>query len=508
MQGELFKLVKSLNGPEKTYFRKMAKRHSPGNQAHHLHLFSLISAAPVHDDDRFRRELGLNTLAHYSVVKKYLFGEILKSVAFMKQDSRKPVHSDFILRQIHFLLEKGLYMSAGKMISAEMKIAEKNQWLGRKLQLLKAEYLLVRNQFRPGGNLKLLTLNQKIRTATEQYFLVETLWYIFRELLLLRDISNNRTTEKEMKEADGQLTELRRLRNTAQAVPLQQILFNTDLALGAYLSRKRNTCSAACKLLVQLWQNHAPLAKIYPQLFREGAQIIFYNSLESDKTWQTDKLVRNLHKISETIPTAEEQIRWKILEFNTRLKICHKSGQYEKVKSLIAEKSGEILEWSARFLTIHEFQIILTSVAISYFVLEMYNRADELLYRLKELARVSGKEDVFYFALVFHLLVLFEMKDWYRLANGLEAAYRQVYVRKGPRPFEKELMVYIRDLAKVRTRKKELPILQTMLQKLDVYKDDAIKKMYFSYFNYYGWLQSRLEGIPYREFVRRQASNQ
>lgn len=146
------------------------------------------------------------------------------------------------------------------------------------------------------------------------------------------------------------------------------------------------------------------------------------------------------------------------------------------------------------------------SVCIPYFILEQWEKAEKLLARIKEQNHQVNREDILYFSLLFNLLILFEQKEFYRLDSALEAAYHFLYSRKKLRPFERQLMLFLKHLSTAITKKNAKELIKQFLTQLDEYRDDPNTNLYFLYFNYYGWLESKIMGISYRDYVNQKVN--
>jgi hypothetical protein len=139
--------------------------------------------------------------------------------------------------------------------------------------------------------------------------------------------------------------------------------------------------------------------------------------------------------------------------------------------------------------------------------MERFSDAEALMQEIKEKNRSLERQDVFYFTLVFHLLILYELEEWFRLDAATAAAYHVLYNHKKLRPFEKELMSFLKSLPVRRGRDDNIAFIKAFVARLEVYRTDPVQRLYFLYFNYSDWLQSKLAGISYREYKKRLLSN-
>jgi hypothetical protein len=129
-----------------------------------------------------------------------------------------------------------------------------------------------------------------------------------------------------------------------------------------------------------------------------------------------------------------------------------------------------------------------------------------LLSLIKEKNQHINREDILYFSLLFYILILYERKEWGRLDSTIEASYHFLYARKKLRIFERELMLFFKRLSSSRKANPNA-LIKNFLAHLDNYKNDPDKNLYFLYFNYYGWLESKLLNLRYMDYIRQQVQH-
>ena len=144
----------------------------------------------------------------------------------------------------------------------------------------------------------------------------------------------------------------------------------------------------------------------------------------------------------------------------------------------------------------------LSSIAITYFVLGDYKAADEMLYEIKEINHKTKRMDIIYFSNLFHLLVIYELGDTYRLSNNLQSTYNYLYNKKQLKSFEKNMILFMKKQVNFINRPKQSEELEKILLTLEQYLNEPVTKTYFLYFNYHAWVLSKLNKISYREQVK------
>ena len=69
------------------------------------------------------------------------------------------------------------------------------------------------------------------------------------------------------------------------------------------------------------------------------------------------------------------------------------------------------------------------------------------------------------------------------------------------RPFENELILFLKHLNGAVNSATANKLTRNFLTQLDKYMDSPDTKLYFLFFNYYGWLESKTMGIAYKDYL-------
>jgi hypothetical protein len=105
-----------------------------------------------------------------------------------------------------------------------------------------------------------------------------------------------------------------------------------------------------------------------------------------------------------------------------------------------------VLELVTRVLPPVSAISIISSICISWFVLEQYDKAESLLIDINNLNHQVQREDILYFTSIFYLLILFEKKSYLQLNQAISTSYFRLYNQKKLQPFERELMLFLKHL--------------------------------------------------------------
>lgn len=493
---ELFLLVKSLNKAEVVRIKNFWQTHTRKSEVLHNRLLDIILECENFAEASLLKKLGINTKAQLSALKKKLFRDI------MQQCSVTTAFSQSYLPEVGsllFLINRGLFKSAKQFLCDHKVAAYKKGDFNKYIHLLRFEYDCL-DYFYPYSLSKHQALQRQVLSqAINMRWQFDKASELLREILRLKDESNNRVTPDELEETNEQYKELKQLKLSANAHPVIQIIYKTCNALIAYLRHDDRGSSHFNKLIINDWEAHPYLINDFSRIFFASATTAFYNKFARQNLTAIVALLGRYNQLAKSLQDDGNKARWDIIHYHTLNKYYHKKREYDALKELL-KKNMHLLQKAKQLFPTRSYFPYLTTDIITWFVLEDYKKADEALYQLKTLNRDNLRKDVYFFSMLFHLLVMFELKDWYRLFINIDAAYKQLYNQKKQRPFEKEVMLFLKKFVSLHNSADVPAEVKRFMQKLSVYKNDPVKKQYFLYFDYYSWFESKLQNMSYRSY--------
>ncbi|HEY5369162.1 MAG TPA: hypothetical protein VIJ75_09235 [Hanamia sp.] len=500
----LFLLIQGLNSTEKSYYKKLSKRHADHNTSLHLKLFKLIDESKIYDEEHLCRSLKISKI-HFSGLKKYLYIDILDSIVFEKRNTTTETQLHFLQEQIRILIEKRLFSLAQKLCKKAIELAEN---FGKYHYLIPLYHLQAQamelSDYKQYQS-KTDTIFASIQAAIFQQDLLAKNKFLYNKIKVQTQYSWLRIETEEIAEIINLKKVINTIKPGTNNEPLTSLYHFNALALCEYMLHENALCTISCTLILSLWKKFPCLINEYPVLFFNSLNTTCYNNfLCKTITDQKENIMAYSTLMESYLKNNFYRKHYEIIQFNTELKIHHKGAQYVEVKILIDNKAKNILSTTAELMSSPDRLSLMCSICISYFVLEEWNQAEELLMLVKELNHDINREDILYFSSVFYLLILYEKQEWHRLDYAIEAAYHYLYIRKTFRPFERKLILFLKKLFATPSKKTGI-LLKQFLEQLD--KDNALdKQLNFYYFNYYGWLESKLLGIRYMDYNRNKAS--
>ncbi len=499
---DLHSLIKGLTGNEKSYYKKLSKRHANNNQSLHLQMFDIIDKNQFSNDAHLQKSLGVNNASQYSTLKNYLTKDLLDSIVFMKRNDELTIQLGFMVMQLEQLIEKKLLRLAKKHLKKALEVAVAYEDFDYQIKLLHLQNRMLQFKSYKDYKSESMQLAESMQRLLQLQHTKQQLYFYLEQIQILKKITMLRLYEEQADEVLKIKDALGQLRTEAAKNKWTQLLYNNAMALCEHSLLEFYSCRKLCNEMVEFWKANPGFAETYPSHFLNSANTAFYNGFALQDLDGVSTYLAEYTQLAKTgIKNDFFQKQWEIIAFNTQLKIFHKTCQYDDVARLVAENGQEILNYAREVMSPAEMLNIMGSIAISHLVTGETKKADEMCIDIKELNHEVKREDILYMVLLFHPLVLFERKEFYRMDHAIEAAYHSLYANKKLRPFEKEILLFMKKLSSSRTKSVFKATIIIFLKKLDEYQHDPVKKLYFLYFNYYGWLESKALGVSYRKYM-------
>lgn len=500
------RLVLHLSSRETAVFKEKMAAMGNRTASQYLGLFDLLKSGKQLSSEQLCTRLQISSKSRLSTLRRNLLEELLEILAACNRDSDINLHLHYLQSQIEILLSQASFSEAEKRCDRALQLAEQ---YGKYQQL--SDLLLLKNNIIQNINYKKYqAVNEIILDKIQRFisfqFILKRISVIYEQVKIL----SYRTWLPVGKEELSDIADKKRLldqltseKDFEKAIqePLIKLYFHCTLATCFYMTHEKEACTYSCKLLIEEWKTAPHLIDTYPALFISSVNTSCYNNFfMNDLKHTKDQLSVYSHLSEKYLSSDFYQRIFAIIHFNTELKLHHKTARYDLVERLLREESRKVMAISDQ-LAPPDALSIPTSIYISYFVLEQWDEAESLLLNVKERSRTMGREDILFFSLIFHLLILYEKKEWYRLDAIIETTYHFLYGRKKLRVFEREMILFIKQISRFREPASQRSICISFLKKLNKMTEGQIP-LYSMYFNFPGWIESKAGGLGYMEYVK------
>ncbi len=151
MSADLHALIHSMSRTEKRYFSVEAGKRD-GKTSNYLRLYKVLSNMKHFDEDLLRKKLkGDKVLKHFAQERKYLNDSLLKMLRNYRSDKSAYAQTKERLLDIHYLIERGLYSQAERMLKRLKRHAYRYQDFPALLEIIDEE-IRIQRSMRGAGN--------------------------------------------------------------------------------------------------------------------------------------------------------------------------------------------------------------------------------------------------------------------------------------------------------------------------------------------------------------------
>ncbi len=120
----LYKLIRSMSGTEKGYFKKYAALHVIGKKNEYIRLFDLLASMSTYDESKLRKALeGERILKRLNEAKYYLYRLVLKSLRAYDTGSSADIRITELMHNAKILMRKALHSECANMLALAKKLA-------------------------------------------------------------------------------------------------------------------------------------------------------------------------------------------------------------------------------------------------------------------------------------------------------------------------------------------------------------------------------------------------
>ena len=496
-----WQLIHSMSGPEKIFFKRNFTGGRDKSSQLYLRLFDALARQSEYDEaallKKFQRELTKKTFAS---LKHYLQQQICKAI--IEYDNMRHHKSDLYkqVQLIRALRRKGL-MEESLGVWKKAVISARSQESYNKLGLLKGEFekmILLSGMQTPYDILHATFLNHRI--GYDEYADLNTLRDMYTELLLLKRKSHYDIAPENLDRIYHLEYRLTLVRPPSGKSFWYRHYHQMCHATIYYLLNRLPEAFDILQEQWNWWKKSRSFIENEGEFYIELLYMINYVGVgrgEYDYVQQViDDPVNNL------IKDPVYRANYEAIRFLALNRIYNKTAQYGKVEKLLTEIKTRYNRWEP-ILNPDLNRTINMSVGISSFVLEHFG--DALYYLKKGLNEYKDgtREEHQAVGQVLLLLTTYCMNNARLFDAQYRTTYQYFYKRKKKRPFETALVQCLHRTFYMNDLKNKRAIYQEALELFDKHKDDPVQQLTFSIFNYPGWLESRVQRIPYRQYVEK-----
>ncbi|WP_020534202.1 hypothetical protein [Lewinella cohaerens] len=501
---DLLQLILSLTRAEKRHFRLFVKRNQSSNDILFLQLFDHLDKHQEYDEPTLLKKIPDIKKTQLSNLKAHLYKQLLTSLRLLSKNYNEDIEIREAIDYARVLYNKGLYQQA-------LDILDKAK---QKARLAKFDTL----------TLEILEFEKRIEGQ-----------YVTGSMEGRADALSHESAE---------LTEL--LHRTNQFSNLSLQMYALYLKVG-YVRNQKEYDFARATFEEQLpdvdyhqldfwskvyhskahyWYHH--MRQDFPQCFRYSERwlALFDNSPNSIRLHPAEYL-KGLHKllnalfntlqyqrfcevmqILEAFPDQYDMSKNKNIEglyylfwYIHQIKFHFLQGTFTEgivlVEPLMKIIEEETYYWDNRRVLVFYYRI-----ACLYFGSGNNSKAIDYLNLIINQKNPDYREDIQSFARILNLIAHFELGNRQLVEYQVKSVYRFLAKQEELNEVQKEIFYFIRKTPRIRTDELQVEFVR-LKETLSKLEGKPFVRRPFLYLDIISWLESKIEGVPVQEVIRR-----
>ena len=499
---ELFRLIKSMTGSEKGYFKKMSSKEKDKNVNKYIKLFNLIdqqTSGNNYNEELVRKGFhGDKFINNFHVAKGYLYKMILKNLIQFHSENSFSIQINTLFNGAQVLYKRGLYKESYDQLSKCKNLIYENHADEFLFPVLKLERYLISHVNYPGPGINFIDNATELETAIEKMSNIKKYNQLFGSLLTYYK-------EKQIIRAKDESGELDSILNntflkseelalsTESRILYNKFFYNYNL----YLSNDERIYEYSKRMIALIESNTFHKN----EFLNEYISVLsgYLTSVTFLKNYKdADAAISKLKNIDKTSPFIEETIYTIIYNFQI-IKFIQ-TGNFKEGLKLIPSLEKRINEFAAEKK--HLKYKFTYSIAYLYFGAGKYEKTIEWLNKIFNENQKDIRQDLLTFAHMLTLISHFELNNKDYLFYVIKNTYRALSKKKQLYKVENAVVNFLRKTPRVVTVKELRHHFIELKDNLIEITEDPYEKIALDYFDFISWLESKIDGKEFAEIIK------
>jgi elongation factor P hydroxylase len=498
---KLFRLVKSLSGSEKRYFKIFVNPKGDKNNKY-IRLFDLIDDQAIFNDEKLKKKIyGKKAVQgrKYSELKAYLYDLILKALQGYDEKTSVDYRLKSMMMSVRVLFKRSHFEDCKELLQKSKKLAKKHEQFHVVLEILAWQKKIAYAQ----SDMEYIGKNLGKISAEEKAFQIKienlnNYRNIFLKLLMT--LRQNVIRREKMLEKIQQIMSADILKNEENAQSnLAKILYNRIYAFYFYTISDIQKYYETNKYLLELMES---LPHYLQEDLTEYIAVITNLSVSCGNLGKFEEIEECLQKLRGLSPnTHENQIYIHRQYYAFKLKLCIVKGEFEEgineielIPEYVAANDRHIFEKDSFYFSF--FSI--------YFGKGDYNESLHYLNKWLNIRKSDERQDLQSLAKVLNLIIHYEMDNPILMDSIIRSNTRYLNKQKGSYQFEKILISFFSKVNKMPLTTGELS--EAFQQLKDELLNDLQapeEKRLLGIFDIISWIESKITNQSFSEIIKR-----
>lgn len=497
---KLFRLIKSLSGSEKRYFKLFINSgNSKSNK--YIQLFDAIDLQEEFDEEKLKQSIYADEPIQsrkYSELKAYLYDTILRSLQFYDEKTAIDFKLNGMLQNIRVLFKRSLFEDCLDMLQKLKKLALKYEKFGVILEVLDWEKQIAYTRTDITYlDKELDRINEEERFASAQIDNIISYRNVFFQLLIQlrkgRSIRLGSQKEKLKAMIGPTLFENKENIKTHKAL----ILYYRVHANYYYAIADFHNFHSSSKELIELIESKPYLLKEEQAEYISAISNFALSCIVLKEYAILKKTIEKFKKVNPITKDDELKIHRQYYTFNFRL--CIDTGEFQEGEKALEEHLLKVKKFDA---SLFEKSTFYFQYFYIYFGAGNYDKALEHLNNWLSMSKSIERKDLQSLARILNLLIHFEMGNSLLVDSLLRNTQRFLSKEKIFFEFENSFVRFIKEANKNLSKKELKQLCINLKEDLKRIAQIPEEKAMLQLFDIEAWLESKIEQKLFAQIVK------
>lgn len=498
---DLYQLIQSMNKGEKAFFTRFNTTKKGEKPAAYLVLFDLLAGGGEQEEAVLMKKLKYSDQGSFSTLKNYLYNTLISSLIEYHQSSNHVVEIHRNLQELNILAGKGLTRQYLKRWKKAFKNAE---WLEdythifmlkEQLQLLKMNFLVRSDEE------ELQELVEDDARFSEAHSALQQVRNLYMQVQLHFKKSQIRSGKQELD------TVLRFGSQPILQVNYKQRPFRFRYyhcmctGIIRFLGHYYETALAVLEECRADLEAHPHIITANPYMYTDFIRV-YYQVCFVQKAYEPFFSLMEA-PINARFQNPEEAAFHFCMLSAARLRYSLSTARFDESRQYGAEiMTGLPRHYEKIPLDLR--RNLMASLSIFCFVTCQYNDAFHYCKDAINQHYHNPQQDAQHFLYLFCILITYEMRNNLMIENEIKNAYHFFYRTGRLNPFEKGMIHFLKKIMGKFDKGSRSVLFNELRELLNRFRKDPVSQQAFRYFNFDAWVESKIEGLTYMEYRKRQ----
>lgn len=504
-QEPVFELIRSMSKAEKRNFKLYATRLSGNQQAKFIALFDCLDGMEEYNEKRILQRCPIKK-EQLPNMKAHLYKQILVSIRLLEVQHSLHMQLHEQLDFARILYNKGLYQQSSKLLDKAADLALQSEQYTVALDFIELQKKIDTQNTTRGMISKSEKLNRLADTLCDRITRISELANIATQLYGLYLQLGYTRTQKDINliiHVYGQrLSKYENLPEDKLSFTERFYLYQA-YAWYHYILHNMLLCYKNVRHWITLFDEHPQMKRLMFDAYMRG-----YSRL-LDSLF----LLRSYKRFAQTLNTFEHEIagidnvgdnsRMIALQihYTHQINKSFYEGAFNEGIKIIPEVEAFIQRYQ-NHLDIHHRMLLYYKIACLYFGNGDYDACMSYLKRIISTRDPLIRRDLQCYARILNLICSYESGSDYNIDYQIRAVYVFLDKMNDLQQVQKEMMHFLKRLNSVYASDLK-EAFRKLYETLKPYEHHPYERRTFYYLDVFSWLQSKVEGIPVGEVIRR-----